>query len=162
MKRLQLKQLKGGFTLVEILVVIAIISVLVAFLMVNFNEARQSARDEVRKSDLKEIQLALEVYKAQNKTYPALLRNLVPEYIAKMPEDPSGAAYTYITDGYVYKVIAEDTVESKFIAEYTDEFARCPWNCTGVSGADPVCESASVTNSVQSSYAVYSNGAECI
>lgn len=53
-----------GFTLIELLVVIAVISVLLGLAFPNFYAARQRARDAQRKSDLKQIQKALELYKS--------------------------------------------------------------------------------------------------
>jgi len=61
---------KAGFTLIELLVVIAIISSLSALLVPNFMGARERARDAQRKSDLKQIQKALEMYK-QDQNPPA-------------------------------------------------------------------------------------------
>lgn len=61
---------KSGFTLIEILVVVAIIGILVSIVSVNFNEARQQSRDRVRMSDLKQLQLALTLYKSQYGRYP--------------------------------------------------------------------------------------------
>jgi len=63
-------QSRFGFTLVEVLVVISIISILTSVLYVNFNAARENSRDQVRKTDLKQLQLAIELYKAQNGSYP--------------------------------------------------------------------------------------------
>jgi prepilin-type N-terminal cleavage/methylation domain-containing protein len=60
-----------GFTLVEILVVISIISVLSGVIYANFNSARESSRDKVRQTSLKEMSLAIELYKAQFGFYPA-------------------------------------------------------------------------------------------
>ncbi|MDO8498064.1 MAG: type II secretion system protein [bacterium] len=54
---------RKGFTLIEILVVIAIISGLSAVLLPNFMGARERGRDSQRKNDLKQIQNALELYK---------------------------------------------------------------------------------------------------
>lgn len=59
-----------GFSLIEIMVVISIISILASVLYVNFNAARESSRDQVRTTDLKQLQLAVELYKAQNGRYP--------------------------------------------------------------------------------------------
>jgi general secretion pathway protein G len=55
--------MKKGFTLIELLVVIAIIGMLSALLVPNFMGARERARDAQRKSDLKQIQKALEMYR---------------------------------------------------------------------------------------------------
>lgn len=55
--------MKRSFTLIELLVVIAIIGSLSAILLPNFMGARERARDSQRKSDLKQIQKALEMYK---------------------------------------------------------------------------------------------------
>lgn len=59
-----------GFTLVEILVVLAIISLLSAIIFASFQDAREQATNKSVKSELKETQLAIEFYKAQNGSYP--------------------------------------------------------------------------------------------
>lgn len=51
--------------------VIAIIGVLSALLMVNFVGIRQRARDATRKSDLRQIQSGLELYRSDVGSYPA-------------------------------------------------------------------------------------------
>lgn len=55
--------MKKAFTLIELLVVIAIIGILSSLFYPNFMAAREKARDSQRKSDLKQIQKALELYK---------------------------------------------------------------------------------------------------
>lgn len=62
---------KKGFTLVELMVVVTIIALLSAVLFANFGDARMSSRDKARKTELKEMQLSLELYKAQYGRYPA-------------------------------------------------------------------------------------------
>ena len=96
-----------GFTLIELLVAISIIGVLSSFLLANFVGVRQRARDGVRKSDLRQIQSALELYRSDKGTYPPeplpacgspLQDSSSPPviYMQKIPCDPSpGAVYTY-------------------------------------------------------------------
>ena len=60
-----------GFTLIELLVVISIIGILASVVYASFGGAREQARNKSMMSELKEMQLALEIYKAQNGQYPA-------------------------------------------------------------------------------------------
>lgn len=80
--------IQKGFTLVELLVVIAIIGILSSVLLANFIGVRERARDATRKSDLKQIQSALELYRSDKGSYPLDTTPLVPDYISKIPQDP--------------------------------------------------------------------------
>jgi prepilin-type N-terminal cleavage/methylation domain-containing protein len=93
--------LKNGFTLIELLVVIAIIGILAAIVIASLGTAKAKGRDARRQSDLRQIQLALELYNDANSTYPLATASLAPTYIAAVPTDPStSAAYPYAsTDG---------------------------------------------------------------
>jgi len=62
---------KSGFTLIELLVVVSIIGMLTALIVVNFNAARERARDVQRKSDLNQIKRALRMYYNDYDGYPA-------------------------------------------------------------------------------------------
>jgi general secretion pathway protein G len=163
-----------GFTLIEILVVVAIIGVLTSILIVNYNQARENSRDKIRKSDLKALQLAVELYKSQKGSYPTMgcsrntwtgitasfgscpvyITGLVPDYIGVLPTDPGnvGDGYIYYSDGASYKILSHNSVETALVSSYDDEFARCPRDCD-VSFCD--ASPSSIT------YAVYSLGAEC-
>lgn len=67
------RSLRNGFTLIEMLVVIAIIGILAAVIYSGFGEARQDAKNKALRAEMKEVQLAIELYKAQNGQYPAAL-----------------------------------------------------------------------------------------
>jgi general secretion pathway protein G len=98
------KKGQGGFTLMELLVVVAIMAILLAVIMVSVSSSRQKGRDARRINDMRSISNALELYFAQNRTYPAGiptgsatlgLTALVPNYISAIPQDPSGTDYWY-------------------------------------------------------------------
>lgn len=103
--KLKVKNWKRGFTLIELLVAISIIGLLSSFLLANFVGVRQRARDGVRKSDLRQIQSALELYRSDQSTYPASLPACgsslqdvsVPPviYMKKIPCDPSAGTVSY-------------------------------------------------------------------
>lgn len=91
-----------GFTLIELLVVIAIIGVLASIVLASLNSARRKSRDARRIADIKQIQLALELYfDANGGTYPNAIyvacaaqgtpgpgNPLCPTYIPTVPCDP--------------------------------------------------------------------------
>ncbi|MBI5457801.1 type II secretion system protein [Candidatus Kaiserbacteria bacterium] len=91
---------KKGFTLIELLVVIAIIGILSSIVLASLNSARQKGRDARRVADIKQIQLALELYYDAHSVYPTqalYATNLVSEgFISTLPKDPSSnLSYAY-------------------------------------------------------------------
>lgn len=119
---MRVKFSKKGFTLIELLIVVAIIGVLATLLMVNFIGVRQRARDAQRKSDLRQIQSALEIYRADNSSYALSLPTCgLPfayngtTYMQKVPCDALGGSYTFSSAGTTYSITAclENTNDSQ-------------------------------------------------
>lgn len=87
-----------GFTLVELLIVLAIIGVLTSAIVTVTTTSRAKARDTRRISDMKEIELGLAIYYDVNKAYPANLSALTAgKYLPEIPSDPAGGSYEYLT-----------------------------------------------------------------
>jgi len=61
---------KQGFTLIELMVVVAIISLLTSIVLAALNDARKKARDAKRLEDLHQIRIALQLYFEENGQYP--------------------------------------------------------------------------------------------
>lgn len=69
-KTVNCRHRQHGFTLIELLVVITIIGILLSVATVSWSNAQEKSRDSKRKSDLKSVQQALELYFQDNGTYP--------------------------------------------------------------------------------------------
>lgn len=64
------KSKNKGFTLIELLVVVAIIGILSSVVLASLNTARAKARDAKRLSDMRQMQIALELYYDSFGKYP--------------------------------------------------------------------------------------------
>ncbi len=70
MIKIRMKKQASGFTLVELLVVIAIISILTVITVSQFNSARMKSRDVQRKGDLNGVYKALLMYYSDYGRFP--------------------------------------------------------------------------------------------
>lgn len=132
---------KDGFTFIELMVAISIIGVLMTIVVAGGSAARKSARVAQRVSDIKKVQGALDLYYANNKSYPStsgahrgvcpsyngggayttnnglVIPGLVPQYINQIPTDPQTSAsndsncYLYISNGTDYAFIIHQVTE---------------------------------------------------
>src|SRR5688500_13622647 len=83
----------GGFTIVELLVVIVVIAILVALTLPNLFGLQRRARGDTRKNDLKNIQQELETSYNDNSRYPAAVTGLTGFTAPTAPS--TDASYTY-------------------------------------------------------------------
>lgn len=98
-----------AFTLIEMLVVIALIGVLSGLLIVSFQGVRKSARDGKRKADLEQIRSGLEMCRQQTRTYPSGTNYLTgcSSFISGTYADPlAGYTYYYNSNGTTYLLCA--------------------------------------------------------
>jgi len=111
MKKRDFKKQQSGFTLIEIIVVIVIISVLAAVIAPNILGRVDQAQRTAAKADIQSISKALALYKLDNYRYPTTsegLNALVSnpgsaknwnQYLDKKPKDPWGNDYQYLSPG---------------------------------------------------------------
>jgi general secretion pathway protein G len=106
---------QGGFTLIEIMVVVVILAVLGALVVPKILENVDKARVTRAASDIRAIQTALDLYRLDNFKYPTTeqgLQALVTQptdptitnyrsggYLPSLPKDPWNQPYQYVSPG---------------------------------------------------------------
>ncbi len=105
---------EGGFTFIEIMVVVAILAILAALVVPRIMGRTDEAKRTAAKVQIRNIEGALQLYKLDNGVYPSTeqgLRALVEKptvgvipkkwkpggYLQKIPEDPWGNPYKYLS-----------------------------------------------------------------
>ena len=104
----------GGFTLIEIMVVLVIIGVLAALIAPNVLDRAGDAKVTAARTDVNNLMQALKLYKLDNSRFPSTEQGLealvrkpttgaVPPnwkpYLDKLPNDPWGRPYQYLNPG---------------------------------------------------------------
>lgn len=80
---------RRGFTLIELVVVMAIISLLLTFALPRYFDGLERAREAALKQDLKTMRDAIEQFQADQGKYPDTLEDLVTSrYLRAIPVDP--------------------------------------------------------------------------
>ena len=113
-RSLGLSNRSTGFTLIEIMVVLAIIAVMTAMIAPSVLERAGQAKVTAARTDISTIMQALKMYKLDNNRYPSAEQGLdalihkptsgnIPgnwkPYIDKLPADPWGKPYQYANPG---------------------------------------------------------------
>lgn len=105
-----------GLTLVEMMVVLVILGLLTTIVVINVLPAADQADIQKARADISSLEVALDQYRLDMKTYPTTAQGLqalvtVPDgvnraasyrpggYIRKLPLDPWGNPYVYQTPG---------------------------------------------------------------
>jgi prepilin-type N-terminal cleavage/methylation domain-containing protein len=170
---------RKGFTIVELVVVLAIIFLLTSVALMGADAFRKKSRDTERRAELQQLALALRLYKDSYGTYPAAgcgaaagtwaspgpgvqswylscdtyIPGLVPSFMPELPTDPNEMRSD---GGYLYRTNAAGT-EYKVISNGTVETGS-------VDAGEPMarCPSSCIQAYCSgNTYAVYSPGAAC-
>jgi len=102
-----------GFTLIEVMVVVVILSILAAIIVPRIMDRPDKARIVKAQADIRALESALNLYKLDNHNYPNTdqgLESLVQKpadapswkeggYIDRLPKDPWGRPYQYLNPG---------------------------------------------------------------
>lgn len=92
-----------GYTLIELLIVLAIVSLLVSIVLPQYRYAQQKAREAVLRENLTRMREVLDQYYSDKQKYPESLEALVSEgYFRRLPYDPITGSDT------TWQIIYED------------------------------------------------------
>jgi general secretion pathway protein G len=91
---------QSGFTLIELMIVMAIIGILATMAIPSFVVAVKHAREAVLKEDLQTMRTAIDSYTMDKQKAPQSLDDLIQDgYLRTIPEDPmTHSKDTWVTD----------------------------------------------------------------
>ena len=96
----------AGFTLVELMVVIAIIAILATIVGVNVFQNIDTAGAGAAQAQIKNFKTAVVAYRLKNKKMPTSLQELLPFMDAtEIPKDPWGNDYQFKADGSDFEIV---------------------------------------------------------
>jgi prepilin-type N-terminal cleavage/methylation domain-containing protein len=113
-----------GFTIIEMIVVIAIIGIIASVVFFNVVSGTKKSRDVDRQADLRTLQSAIELYKQRYGRYPAQCTRAVPGLAGVWSGQP-GTDFACVT-GEQYIMGHVDTTDSDRDGNTTERFTFAP------------------------------------
>jgi len=159
------RKLHRGFTLIELLVVIVILGILATIGLTFFTSSQMRGRDSKRKSDLKQISAALEIYYSDYAAYPISKEGMIigcpsgvgggacgwgvseftdgkTSYMRIVPADPSGG------QTYFYRTLTVNSVANQGFQLYARLENPQDINCLPDENGIPSCDNPSIPDGV--------------
>ena len=113
---MSVKSVQGGFTLLEVMVVVVILGILAALVVPKIISRPDEARAIAAKQDIASLMQALKLYRLDNQRYPTTEQGLqalsarpttapvaanwkAGGYLERLPKDPWGNLYQYLNPG---------------------------------------------------------------
>lgn len=131
-----LKKAQQGFTIIELLIVIAIIAILAGLVLNNFQGAQAKARDTHRVTDINNLHSKLEEYNNDNGSYPQTFTAATfPGIDDSTLVDPDGANIVInaavADEAAADAVAAPDTTSEYLYVAYPTGCTNAANDCTG-------------------------------
>ena len=108
----RIRKQDAGFTLMELLIVMMVITILIAIVVPKFSAALKMAREAALKEDLHVMRSAIDSYTMDKQKAPQSLDDLITDgYLKAVPEDPfTRSKETWVTDsnGALYSLDQTD------------------------------------------------------
>lgn len=101
----------AGFTLLEVLMTLAILGLILALVVPKYDSAILSSKEQAEQADRRRLEGAVELYRLDTGIFPSSLDDLIYSssevhgwrgpYIDKIPTQPNGQPYTLNAQGKV-------------------------------------------------------------
>ncbi len=108
--------IRSGFTLIEVLLVVAILGILAGVVVVNFSGKGKGARIKATRTSIAAICTAIDMYEVDIGRFPSSLDALAkndgsanwngPYLRGGVPADSWGTPFSYTTEGRGYRVVS--------------------------------------------------------
>lgn len=138
------KKSKAGFTMVELLIVVAIIGLLVTLTLISISDIRAKTRDTQRVADIKAVQESLAMYQSNYGEFPVYDGYITGDddmslaleaegFVRSVPVDPIDAT----EDGTIYRYYYYSETGDDYIIQFNLETDSIEGRSQGLNSVSP-------------------------